>query len=416
MTFALACYGTRGDVEPCVAVGRELQRRGHDVRIAVPPDLIAFAEAAGLATVAYGPEIHDFLNDEFLRTFWARLFRNPLRSLRELWEPIARNWEATGTTLRTLADGADLLATGLNFEQPAANVAEHYGIPLVALHHFPMRPNGQLVPNLPATLVRSVGQLSEWLFWRSTKTVEDAQRRELGLPIATGPSPRRIADRGSLEVQAYDEVSVPGLAAEWAKWDGQRPFVGALTMELTTADDDEVSAWIAAGTPPICFATGSIAVASPSETIEMISSACAQLNERALVCFGGTDFGDIALPDHVKVVGAANYAAVFPACRAIVHHGGSGTTAASLRAGVPTLILWSSADQPYWGNQVKRLKVGTSRRLSSTTPESLVDDLRTILDPAVAARAEQIAARMTPPGDSVVKAADILESAAGQPR
>jgi UDP:flavonoid glycosyltransferase YjiC (YdhE family) len=411
MIFAMACYGTRGDVEPSVAVGRELQRRGHDVRMAVPPELVGLAEAAGLAVVAYGPELPAFLNEDFLRNFWMLLFRNPIGTLRELWEPIARNWADTSTTLKSLADGADLLSTGLNFEQPAANVAEYYDIPLVSLHHFPMRPNGQLVPILPSRLVRSVGTLSEWLFWRATKKVEDAQRRELGLLKATGPSPRRIAERGSLEVQAYDGISVPGLAAEWAKWDGQRPFIGALTMELATDNDDEIASWIAAGTPPICFATGSISVTSPAETVDMISGTCGQLNERALVCGGGTDFSDVALPGHVKVVGAANYAAVFPKCRAIVHHGGSGTTAASLRAGVPTLILWSSADQPYWGNQLKRLKVGTARRLSSTTSKSLVADLRRILDSGVATRASEIATRMTQPGESILAAADIFEEA-----
>jgi UDP:flavonoid glycosyltransferase YjiC (YdhE family) len=411
MKFALACYGTRGDVEPSVAVARELLRRGHEVRMAVPPELVGFAESAGLATVSYGPVVQEFLDEEFLRNFWAIFIRNPIRLLRELWEPIIRYWAQTSTTLMSLADGADLLSTGLNFEQAAANVAEYYDIPLVSLHHFPMRPNGRLVPMLPSPLVRSAGTVSEWLFWRSTKKVEDAQRRELGLPKATRPSPRRIAKRGWLEIQAYDEVCFPGLAAEWAKWDGQRPFVGALTMELTADADDEVASWIAAGTPPICFATGSIAVESPADTVEMISTACTQLGERALVCSGGTDFSDVPHFDHVKVVGPVNYAAVFPACRAVVHHGGSGTTAASLRAGVATLILWSSADQPYWGNQLKRLKVGTARRFSTTTGESLVADLRRILAPDYAIRARELATRMTKPAESVANAADLFEDA-----
>ena len=125
------------------------------------------------------------------------------------------------------------------------------------------------------------------------KKVEDAQRRELGLPKATGPSPRRIAERGSLEIQAYDEVCFPGLAAEWAKWDGRRPFVGALTMELATDADDEVASWIAAGTPPIYFGFGSIPVESPADTVAMISAACAQLGERALICAGWSDFSDV---------------------------------------------------------------------------------------------------------------------------
>ena len=179
-----------------------------------------------------------------------------------------------------------------------------------------------------------------------TKKLDDAQRRELGLPKPTGTAPRRIAERGSLEIQAYDEVCFPGLGAEWAKWDGQRPFVGALTMDLPTDADEEVASWIAAGTPPIFFGFGSTPVESPAETLAMISAACAQLGERALVCAGWTDFSYVPHFEHVKVVGAMNYAAIFPACRAVVHHGGAGTTAVGLRAGVPTLILstWRRSD------------------------------------------------------------------------
>lgn len=414
MKFAMACYGSRGDVEPSVAIGRELLRRGHEVRIAVPPGLIGFAESAGLTTAAYGPPLEEFLTEDFLRTFWATLFRHPSKSLRQLWEPIIRHWGETSDTLKSLAREADLLSTGLNYEQPAANIAEYYDIPLVTLHHFPMRPNGQLVPTLPSSVVRSAGTVFEWLFWRATKEVENQQRRELGLPMATVPSPKRIAQRGSLEIQAYDDICVPGLAREWRKWNGQRPFVGALTMELSTNADDEVTAWIAEGRPPICFATGSIPVESPTDTIEMISAACAQLGERALVCGGGTDFSEVPLPANVMVVGEVNYPPVFAASRAIVHHGGSGTTAASLRAGIPTLILWNSGDQPYWGNQLKRLKVGAARRFSHTNSDSLTADLRRILTPEYASRARALASRMTTPAASVAKAADLFEAAASR--
>ena len=411
MKFVLACYGSRGDVEPCAAVGRELLRRGHEVRMAVPADLVGFAEAAGLATVAYGPDAQAHM-DAF-RNFWTDFFRNfwriqdLIRSVRELWELATQCWGEMSTTLTSLADGADLLLTGLNFEQPAANVAEYYDIPLATLHHFPMRDNGQLVPILPSPLIRSIMRLNDWLYWRMTKKVEDAQRRELGLPKATSPSPRRMAERGSLEIQAYDEFCFPRLAAEWG---GRWPFVGTLTMELTTDADDEVASWIAAGTPPIYFGFGSIPVESPADTVEMISAACAQLGERALVCSGGSDFSHVPHFDHVKVVGAVNYAAIFPACRAVVHHGGAGTTAAGLRAGVPTLILWAMPDQSIWGAAVKRLEVGTARSFSTTTRESLVADLRRILAPHYVTRAREIATQMTKPAESVANAADLLEN------
>lgn len=412
MKFALACFGSRGDVEPSVAVGRELASRGHGVQLAVPPDLIEFAESAGLAAVPYGPEVRALLNEDFVRNLWTNFMRNPVGLLRDLWAPIIRHWHDASATLMSLAHDADLLSTGINFEQAAANVAEHHRIPLVALHHFPMRPNGQLLAKLPPPLVRSAGTVSDWLFWRATREVENAQRRELGLPDATTRSSQRFTEQGILEIQAYDDICVPGLAAEWARWRDRRPFVGALTMQLRTEADEDVTSWIAAGPPPVCFATGSIPLESPARTVEMISDACAQLGERALVCAGGTDLSDIAHPDHVKVVGAVNYAAVFPACRAIVHHGGSGTTAAALRAGVPALILWSSADQPYWGSQLQRLEVGASRRFSTTSTKTLVKDLRRILTPEYASRAQELAGRMTPPAQSVTQTADLFESAA----
>ena len=214
------------------------------------------------------------------------------------------------------------------------------------------------------------------------------------------PAPRRIAERGSLEIQAYDEVYFPGLASEWAKWDGRRPFVGALAMELPTDADEEVASWIAAGTPPICFGFGSIPVESPADTITMIADACAQLGERALVCSGGTDFSNVPHFEHVKVVGVVNYATIFPACRAVVHHGGAGTLAAGLRAGVPQLILWTLPDQPFFAAQLKRLKVGTGRRFSTTTRKSLVSDLRRILAPQYVAHAREVATHITEPAKS----------------
>ncbi|WP_331242408.1 glycosyltransferase, partial [Mycobacterium intracellulare] len=184
------------------------------------------------------------------------------------------------------------------------------------------------------------------------------------------------------------------------------------TMELTTDADEDVLSWIASGTPPICFGFGSMPVAeSPADTVEIIGAACAELGERALICSGWSDFSDVPHPEHVKVVGVVNYTKIFPACRAVVHHGGSGTTAACLRAGVPMLILWTAGDQPLWGSHIKQLKVGTARRFSATTPESLVADLRKILAPEYLTRARELATRMSKPAESIETTADLLEDA-----
>ncbi|WP_431236980.1 glycosyltransferase [Mycolicibacterium aichiense] len=423
MKCVLTAYGSRGDVEPSVVVGRELRRRGHDVQLAVPPNLVGFAESAGLPAVAYGLDSRALLDTQ--RRYWTCFFRSPWRAKeldrlgREIGQFLTDGWtHETTATLTSLADGTDLIVAGLGFEQFAANVAEFYEVPLATLHYFPMRANGRVLPFLPPVLGRRAMAGYERMAWSgAAKDVEDAQRRELGLPPATGPWPQRIAERGSLEIQAYDEVLFTGLAAEWAAWNAQlparRPFVGWLTLELPTDADEEVGSWIAAGTPPIFFGFGSISIDSAAETIGMISAACAQLGERALVVAGATDCSEITVPNHVKLVSTVNYATIFPHCRAVVHHGGAGTTAAGLRAGMPTLILWNFPDQPVSGLAVKHLKVGSTRRLSTTTEKSLVADLRRILAPEYRTRARELAGRTTKPAESAAAAADLIEEFAG---
>jgi UDP:flavonoid glycosyltransferase YjiC (YdhE family) len=382
--FVLACYGSRGDVEPFAALGRELLRQGHQVSLAVPPYMLGFVESAGLAAVPFGPDppgLHDAR---------PRNVPNTIAAAVEMVGHLTQACAEWGATLAELGRGADLLLTGRGEQGLAANVAEYYGIPAAALHFFPgedHRPPGL------------IGQV--------TKDAEDAQRRELGLPTATeGP-------RQALELQAYDEICFPGLAAEWAAQGRRRPFVGALTLELPTADDDEVLSWIAAGKPPIYFGFGSaVRFASSADTLAVIAAACAQLGERALICAGPNDVTDQL--DHVKVVAAVNHSAILPACRAVVHHGGAGTTAAGVRAGIPTLILWHAIDdQPVWAAAVERLNVGAGRPFWSATEQSLVADLRSILTPECAANAREVAAQTTTAAQSVATAAGLLEGAAG---
>jgi UDP:flavonoid glycosyltransferase YjiC (YdhE family) len=414
MKFVLATWGSRGDVEPSLAIGRELVRRGHDVSMAVPPDLVDFTAAAGPEAVAFGPPSRAILDSH--RDFWTCFFRTPwkirelVRSRTEIAGPLLQGWQDMSATLISMAYGADLILTGINFEDAAANVAEHHEIPLATLHYFPLRPNSQVLTFLPAPLGRSAVRAFWWLSWRGTKKVEDTQRRELGLLKASGSAPRRITDRGSLEIQAYDEACFPGLAAEWATWAAQRPFVGTLTLELPTDADDDVMSWIATGTPPIFFGFGSIPVESPADTIAMIAAVCARLGERALVGAAGTDFSGVPQFDHVKVVGTLNYASVFPACRAVVHHGGSSTTPIVMRAGVPQVILFWDLVHAIYGAAVKRLRVGTARRFSTATEETLVADLRAILDPQCVARARDLATRITEPAESASAAADLVEA------
>jgi vancomycin aglycone glucosyltransferase len=387
MKFVLAGYGSRGDVEPCAAVGRELLGRGHDVLIAVPPDRLAFVESAGLAPVAFGPDTRKQINEA---TDFVHRVQDPMSALPQLTERVAQVWLRKSATLTALADGADLLVAGMNEQRLAANVAEHHGMPLAALHFFPAQ-------------ALELGGLQSHI----NTVVEAAQRDALALPGEPAASTGL-----ALEIQTYDELCAPELAAEWAKSERRRPFVGSLTLGMPTDVDDEVLSWIADGTPPIYFGFGSTPVTSPAETVAVIGAACAQLGERALICSGPNDFTRLAQPDHMKIVDAVSHAAIFPACRALVHHGGAGTTAAGMRAGVPMLVLWLWLDQPIWASSISRLEVGIGKPFSEATLDSLVADLRSVLAENYATRAREVATQTTKPAESVAAAADLLEEAA----
>jgi vancomycin aglycone glucosyltransferase len=185
MKFVVAGYGSRGDVEPCIAVAQELLRRGHDVRMAVtvPSDMLGLVEAAGLTAIPYGRDWQALLRDDN----FVRMMQNPSRSLLQSIEYIAQVFEDKSTTLLSAADGADLILAGITEQGLAANVAEYYGIPLAALHFFPAE---ILESSAPRRL--------------ATRGPEQLQRQALGLPEAPAPSTQ------PLEIQAYDELCFPG--------------------------------------------------------------------------------------------------------------------------------------------------------------------------------------------------------------
>jgi len=370
--FVIAAYGSRGDTEPCIAVAGELQRRGHDVRMAVtvPPGLRAYVESAALVTEPYGRDWQNLLSD----AGFAHMLQSPMSAIPQAVEYVTRVVNEKNAVLMPLVGGADLLIAGMTEQEPAANVADFYRIPLAALHFFPPEILRQGSPQCAAP--------------------------------TSEPSPR------PLEIQAYDEICIPGLAAAWADDADRRPFIGALTLQLPTVDDDQVLQWISGGSPPVYFGFGSMPVATPIDMVAVISAACARVDARALICLGPNYVNAGPDTSEVKVVREVNHAAVFPACRAVVHHGGAGTTAAGLRAGVANLVLWSGLDQPVWAASVGHLEVGFGRRFSESTLESLTADLREILAPQYGVRADEVARQMTSPAESLARAGDLLEQAA----
>jgi vancomycin aglycone glucosyltransferase len=135
MKCVVAGYGSRGDVEPCIAVAAELQRRGHHVRAAVtvPSDMLGYVASAGLVTVPYGRDYQELLRDDD----FTRMLQNPVSAISQAVEYVTQTLAEKTSTLMPLAEGADLVVAGLTEQGAAANIAELQHIPLAALHFFP---------------------------------------------------------------------------------------------------------------------------------------------------------------------------------------------------------------------------------------------------------------------------------------
>ena len=422
MKFVMPFNGSRGDVTPGVALGVELAHRGHDVVFGAPPNLLDYvrgetAESGRVQVVSFGPDTHRLLESELIRVRIKS--RNPRTRMTALAELANHGWDRMTAELARMAEGGDAIVTGSLGQEMAFNMAEATGKAFVALHYCPLRRNGvvPVVPGvtLPDSLNRSMWALAEALRWKSMKTRENAQRRALGLPNTRDSLPRRSERYGGIEVQAYESALFPGLAEQWGPL---RPFVGFLGLSTGRREiAPALERWLQSGSAPVYFGFGSMPVPDPVALLRMIDTVVRQLGVRALICAGWSDLaGTESLaargnPD-IMIVESVDHASVFPRCLAAVHHGGAGTTAASARAGLPTLVCWFSADQPYWGAALGRIGAGASTKFSTLSEDVLLQGITGITTDAARAAARELAATVAPTRAAVAAAADIAEAAA----
>ncbi|MFC8046329.1 glycosyltransferase [Nocardia sp. NPDC057353] len=418
-------YGSRGDIQPGVCLALELQRRGHSVAVLAPPNLVEFARRAGVAEVReLGAETEQaWSSAEATASMKAR---NPVTRLRFALSNVRRGFAAFDADLRRLFldSGApcgdiDVLVAGPLCQDRGVAVAEALGVPIVVLRFAPLSENGVLGP-VPGA---SDGWSPEWkrrswraadrVTWWATGWNEQSFRTRIGLPRASGPLPRRLREAGVPQLQAYDEALIPGLAADWGE---HKPIVGFLDLPPdsrtrlpeTTPADAALADWLAAGEPPVFVSFGSMPLTDPEAVIGIVRTACRRAGHRVLFAIGERRGPDPHDPG-VYFVGPTDHSALLPRCAAAIHHGGAGTTAATLRAGLPTLICSITADQPFWGQRVRAVGAGGTRRLRTLTADEVRVELGTLFAPATRAAAADLAAALVPAEKAAARAAELVE-------
>jgi UDP:flavonoid glycosyltransferase YjiC (YdhE family) len=339
--------------------------------------------------------------------------------MKELSAIAHASWDRSIIEAEAACQGADLVVAGLLAEELADIFTEYQGVPLVTMHHCPQHRNSAYphplvtTRRLPGPLNSATGALFERVWWRGLRRDIGRVREELGLPGVSAPALRRHRERRGLSVQAYDAALVPRLRSTQ-----HEPLVGFLTLDqelraalVETGVDGKLDAWLAAGEPPVFFGFGSMPVRDPAATVMTITEVATRVGIRALVSAG---WGRLAALDpgdaSVTVVGALDHDAVLPRCRAAVHHGGAGTTAASLEAGLPTVVCSVFADQPFWGARIVDLRVGAHLRFQDLSAETLEAVVRTAVADDTRDRACMLGERLRSSHGAAARAADAIEA------
>lgn len=415
MRIAIIAPGSQGDVQPYIALGKGLKQAGHFVRLASHDNFEANVTAQELEFRPMGFNVQEIAQSEEMRE---RVEKGNFISLMRLMSKLSSQGAVTmaGGGLEA-AQGMDLVLGGLGGMFTGIAVAEKLGLPFLQAHVIPFTPTRHfpsvLVPNLPdgpgSWLNRPSHHLTRQFMWHSLRAADNLARREvLGLPAApfTGPYASE-ATRGLPVLYGFSPAVVPP-APDWGP-DVHVTGYWLLAAAQSWTPPQPLLDFLDAGPPPVYIGFGSMSNRDPEQTANLILEALQRTRQRAVLFSGWGGLQKEEIPDSIFLSGAVPHTWLFPRMAAVVHHGGAGTTAAGLSAGVPSLIVPFFGDQPYWGRRVRDLGVGPAplprKKLNA---ENLALAIRqAVSDAGMRQRAAELGAKLRAE-DGIARAVEII--------
>jgi UDP:flavonoid glycosyltransferase YjiC (YdhE family) len=402
MMITIIAQGTRGDVQPAVALGQALQAQGYRVRILASTNFREWIAGHGLEPAGARVNIQELMESAG-GVEWVERGHNPLVQQRLMKKLLDRHGAQLAQDAWTACQGADAVISSFTSDAYVTAIAEKLDIPQICAALQPAliaTRDGRAVLNGPLPGRRSI--INKWFGklliepapWQLLGDITNNLRRELGLPPQSGRE--NIATRRQcLHILAYSPHVVPH-PADWP------PNVHTTGYWFLDEAPDwtppaGLQAFLEAGPPPVYIGFGSMTRRDPQRTTQLILNALAICGQRAVVSAGWAGLGQRDLPADIFLLReAVPHHRLFPHMAAVVHHGGAGTTAAGLRAGVPTLIIPHFADQPFWGQRVYDLGVGPRmiwrHKLTATKLAQGID--RAVSDPQMKRQAEELGAKI----------------------
>jgi UDP:flavonoid glycosyltransferase YjiC (YdhE family) len=376
MQITILALGSYGDVLPIATLGQGLKVAGHQVRLATFENFEKMVNQHGL-------DFHPIRGDS-----QAILNAGSGRALTESGQNIMRAWWAAMQSFGVLAESIahDLSSPILRETEMIINqlpvglygydLAEKMGVPMMMAsvmplnrtRYSPMLAFPSLFAHLPGYNVISY-RILEQLVWQWFRPAINRWRKEtLGLPQQSFGG--YFGEAGTSRLPVLNGFS-PHVVPSPPDWGEDVHVTGYwFPQEENWQPPDDLRTFIEAGSPPVLIGFGSMSVSDPEGTTAVILEALKQSGLRGILHAGWAGIGNDDLPDDIFKIDYAPYGWLFPQMAAVVHHGGSGTTAFGLRAGVPSLIVPFLFDQFYWGRRVFTLGVGPKpipfRKLSVT--------------------------------------------------
>ena len=360
MHITIFVYGTWGDIRPHVVLGIALQKAGHEVQVVASPGYEKWVRDRGLGFYPLTTDVNTFAREN--ADLMDKGFISQLQTLRTRIAPI---FTQMGLEVMEATRDSDVLMT-VEFGLPLLlDVIKANNLKPVFINPAPINPTRESNTVLPAKpgwflfegwyncLGYSVLRQSSW---RALAGGRNPLAKQLGLPKSSYKDFRAVVDTApALTTVSRHVFQRP---ADWGEHWQVTGFLFDDDLDWTPPQD--LVDFLAAGEAPVYVGFGSMPATNPEATTRTILDAVRQSGKRAVILTGWAGLGLDDVPEGVFILKYAPHSWLFSQVSAVIHHGGSGTTASGLRAGVPTVVVPHQGDQGFWGRTVKRLGVGTA--------------------------------------------------------
>ncbi len=362
MRITVFAAGSRGDIQPCIVLSQGLQRAGYRVQLAAPQDFAPFIQEYGVPCVPLRGDVQELMASDTGRTFMETGGGNPIKSIRAIRTLIGPVVMEMAEDLYAACRDADAIISLGVFAAFARTVAEALDIPVINLEPTPLLPTRAFpAPSWPVQ--KNLGGPHNYLsglamlrvVWLWYRPFVNEFRERLGLaPLSGG---RFIAD---LQVTPMLSAYSPRIIPHPPDWPESLHVIGYLFLDAQPdwQPPSALQAFLEAGEPPVYIGFGSMAGRTPEELARLIVEALARCGRRGVLLTGWGGLNAGQAPDNVFVAESIPHSWLFPRMAAVVHHGGAGTTAEGLRAGVPTVVVPFILDQPFWGARIGAMGLG----------------------------------------------------------